>query len=228
MMSSKNLSLTAAASPSPFHRRPARHNASKGLYPDGCAAQQIHHEARISLCVNYHCEWGQQVVLVGSSQRLGNWQADDGLEMQWNEGDVWTIDLDLPLENGIDMEYKYVIRGPDGHITWKPGSNYNIALPGEDSANWLQIAVAIRDAWDGASRCIEIDHHESERISMEQALNKLDAMVNEAMTIETGPGAPERLAADLEVAAAAKQALEILRLVQAKEAPNILPHRQEE
>ena len=60
----------------------------------------------------------------------------------------------------------------------------------------------------------QIDHHESERISMEQALNKLDAMVNKAMTIETGPGAPERLAADLEVAAAAKQALEILRLVQ--------------
>ena len=54
------------------------------------------------------------------------------------------------------MEYKYVIRGPDGHVTWKPGSNYNIALPGADSAKWLQIAVAIRDAWDGASRCIEV------------------------------------------------------------------------
>lgn len=49
---------------------------------------------------------------------------------------------------------------------------------------------------------------------MERALNKLDAMVGEAMTIELGPGAPERLAADLEVAAAAKQALEILRVVQ--------------
>ena len=54
------------------------------------------------------------------------------------------------------MEYKYVIRGPDGHVTWKPGSNYNIALPGEGSAEWLQIAVAIRDAWDGTSRCIEV------------------------------------------------------------------------
>ena len=53
------------------------------------------------------------------------------------------------------MEYKYVIRGPDGHVTWKPGSNYNIALPGEDP-KWLQIAVAIRDAWDGTSRCIEV------------------------------------------------------------------------
>ena len=61
---------------------------------------------------------------------------------------------------------------------------------------------------------MQIDHHESERISMEQALNKLDAMVKEAMTIEMEPGAPERLAADLEVAAAAKQALEILRIVQ--------------
>ena len=62
----------------------------------------------------------------------------------------------------------------------------------------------------------QVDHHESERVSMERALNKLDDMVSEAMTIEMGPGAPERLAADLEVAAAAKQALEILRVVQVK------------
>ncbi len=39
-----------------------------------------------------------QVVVVGSSERLGNWQADNGLTMQWNEGDVWTLDLDLPIE----------------------------------------------------------------------------------------------------------------------------------
>ena len=39
-----------------------------------------------------------QVVLVGSSERLGNWRADSGLAMQWNEGDDWTIDLDLPVE----------------------------------------------------------------------------------------------------------------------------------
>ncbi len=39
-----------------------------------------------------------QVVVVGSSERLGNWQADCGLAMQWNEGDDWTVDLDLPIE----------------------------------------------------------------------------------------------------------------------------------
>lgn len=39
-----------------------------------------------------------QVVVVGSSERLGNWQADNGLAMQWNEGDDWTVDLDLPVE----------------------------------------------------------------------------------------------------------------------------------
>ena len=54
------------------------------------------------------------------------------------------------------MEYKYVIRGPDGHVTWKPGGNYNIALPGEESAEWLQIVMTICDAWDGTSRCIEV------------------------------------------------------------------------
>ena len=66
------------------------------------------------------------------------------------------ISLEDDCRDGIDMEYKYVIRGPDGHVTWNPGSNYNIALQGEGSAEWLQMAVAIRDAWDGASRCIEV------------------------------------------------------------------------
>lgn len=59
-----------------------------------------------------------------------------------------------------------------------------------------------------------MDTYESESVSMEKALNKLDALVSEAMSIEEDPSARERLAADAEVAAAAKQALQILRAVQ--------------
>jgi hypothetical protein len=49
---------------------------------------------------------------------------------------------------------------------------------------------------------------------MEKALEKLDALVSEAMDLEKDPSAPERLAADIEIAEAAKQALQILRAVQ--------------
>jgi hypothetical protein len=55
---------------------------------------------------------------------------------------------------------------------------------------------------------------ESEAVALEKALEKLDTLVSEAMALERDPSAPERLAADVEVAEAAKQGLQILRAVQ--------------
>ena len=49
---------------------------------------------------------------------------------------------------------------------------------------------------------------------MEKALSKLDALVTNAMANEQDPSAPEQLAADAEVALAAKQALQLLRAIQ--------------
>jgi hypothetical protein len=63
-----------------------------------------------------------------------------------------------PCRDGIAVEYKYVIRGPDGNITWKPGDNYNIPTPDRDPANWLRAAIAIKDAWDESFRCIHVSY----------------------------------------------------------------------
>lgn len=59
-----------------------------------------------------------------------------------------------------------------------------------------------------------MDTQESKSVAMEKALQKLDALVSDAMTIEKEPSSPERLSADIEVAAAAKQALQLLRAIQ--------------
>jgi len=60
----------------------------------------------------------------------------------------------------------------------------------------------------------QMDTQESKSVAMEKALQKLDALVSDAMTIEKEPSSPERLSADIEVAAAAKQALQLLRAIQ--------------
>ncbi len=59
-----------------------------------------------------------------------------------------------------------------------------------------------------------MDTQESESVAMEKALSKLDALVTNAMANEQDPSAPEQLAADAEVALAAKQALQLLRAIQ--------------
>ena len=63
----------------------------------------------------------------------------------------------------------------------------------------------------------QMDTQESESIAMEKALQKLDALVSDAMTIEKDPSSPERLSADIEVAAAAKQALQLLSAIQVRQ-----------
>ena len=60
--------------------------------------------------------------------------------------------------DGTAVEYKYVIRGPHGDVIWKPGSNYNIPLPEQGPAVWLQTAIAIKDAWDESFRCIQVTY----------------------------------------------------------------------
>ena len=61
-----------------------------------------------------------------------------------------------------------------------------------------------------------MDTQESDSIAMEKALQKLDALVSDAMTIEKDLSSPERLSTDIEVAAAAKQALQLLRAIQVR------------
>ena len=40
--------------------------------------------------------FGQHVALVGKSQLLGQWNLDDAVPMEWSEGDIWTVELDMP------------------------------------------------------------------------------------------------------------------------------------
>ena len=51
---------------------------------------------RVSFAVPYRCEFGQHIALVGSDEFLGDWDVQRGVPMNWQDGDVWTVDLELP------------------------------------------------------------------------------------------------------------------------------------
>ena len=53
---------------------------------------------RLTLAVPYRCNYGQHLRLVGSTQGLGSWNADEGVAMQWSDGDLWRVDVELPVE----------------------------------------------------------------------------------------------------------------------------------
>ncbi|KAH7286121.1 hypothetical protein KP509_33G059200 [Ceratopteris richardii] len=41
--------------------------------------------------------------------------------MDWGEGNVWTVEVDVPAEKQI--EFKYVLTGESGEVEWQPGPN---------------------------------------------------------------------------------------------------------
>ena len=96
-------------------------------------------------------------------------------------------------------------------------------MPHIDSgvSSWPNESCRVKHALAGTKADIKVhaqmDTQESESAAMEKALSKLDALVSNAMASEGDPSAPEQLAADAEVAMAAKQALQLFRAIQVTE-----------
>ncbi len=60
---------------------------------------------QVSFAVPYRCEFGQHIALVGSDEFLGDWDVRRGVPMNWQDGDVWTVDLELPPTCAATMRF---------------------------------------------------------------------------------------------------------------------------
>lgn len=77
--------------------------------------------------LQFHVDFGQSLRLVGGCAELGNWVLASAASMEWGEGDMWNVTLDLPA--GSVVEYKYVVMGAGGHAAaWQAGNNSVLAL----------------------------------------------------------------------------------------------------
>lgn len=180
----------------------------------------------------YRCEFGQQVCLLGSGDTLGSWDFSKAVPMEWTEGDIWRTELRLSNTHSNDegmVEYKYLIKNErDGTIAaWKPGGNFVLRLPNSEKS-----AVQVQDAWDAATREIEIevqtlarasksagkDPHAALMLVAEGAMDELDAAVTSSFELISqgiDPADPDMLAADRKVAAAAQRAAAMKKAVDA-------------
>jgi len=73
-----------------------RHHTQKTLsrLPALCVAGNI----EVSFSLPYHCKYGQRLCIIGGSDFLGAWNVERAVPMEWSEGDVWTVDMNLPTE----------------------------------------------------------------------------------------------------------------------------------
>ncbi|KAF7119597.1 hypothetical protein RHSIM_Rhsim13G0070300 [Rhododendron simsii] len=65
------------------------------------------------------CLFGEQFLLVGDDPMLGSWNPSNAIPLNWSDGHLWTVELDLPV--GRSIQFKYVLKRGTGEILWQPG-----------------------------------------------------------------------------------------------------------
>ena len=81
-------------------------------------------DVKVRFTIKYRCKFGDQLRLVGSAKELGEWDAAEGLQMEWSEGDLWALTTRLPF--GLIAEYKYVVVDKDGGERWQDGKSSHL------------------------------------------------------------------------------------------------------
>lgn len=103
------------------------------LQPSQGGVQQLQEVAAdgvvcVTFWLQYQAEFGQRICVVGNCVGLGMWQHKAAPELQWNEGHLWSVTVEVPAAQVL--EYKYVVMQPDGltALHWQSGNNAVLAL----------------------------------------------------------------------------------------------------
>lgn len=46
----------------------------------------------------YRCKFGQRLCVIGASDNLGAWDVSKAIPMEWTDGDVWMVNMQIPAE----------------------------------------------------------------------------------------------------------------------------------
>ena len=70
--------------------------------------------------------YGEQVCVVGNTDKLGRWDGQNGVYLKWSEGDVWKGSVEVPA--GGYVEYKLLVKGKHGDMRWEKHHNRVVQL----------------------------------------------------------------------------------------------------
>ena len=78
--------------------------------------------------------FGESHKVVGGHPSLGDWDVSNAPQMQWNDGNVWTLEVQLP--EGSDIEFKVTAN------LYMPGSTCEAVAVLHCTSAVLDLAVA--------------------------------------------------------------------------------------
>lgn len=160
----------------------------------------------IKFAVSKVVEFGSRLMIVGSTDNLGQWDAGQALALEWSDGHVWQGEIDVPLSdllnptatatatatddpdasgvvrNQTALEYKYVIQSKDGAVHWMEGENLHIP-----AIEYGTKALIVQDSWGFGYREIQFERLAEESLlellkqEEKSTRNALGSMVDQAM-----------------------------------------------
>ena len=78
---------------------PRRHASASGVeFDENATAAVTDNGKSVDFRVHMECEFGDGVLVCGSTDQLGNWNTDHALRLEWSEGDVWTANTSMSPE----------------------------------------------------------------------------------------------------------------------------------
>ncbi|XP_077215358.1 uncharacterized protein LOC143849936 isoform X2 [Tasmannia lanceolata] len=121
------------------------------------------------------CVFGQQFLLVGEDPIFGLWDPLKAIPLDWSEGHVWALELDIPV--GKTIQFKFILKGIRGEIEWQPGPD-RILQPWE-----TKNTIIIFEDWENA----ELQKITEESIA-KQTENLVSNLTNESTIAEDEVG----------------------------------------
>ncbi|KAK4759413.1 hypothetical protein SAY87_022544 [Trapa incisa] len=108
------------------------------------------------------CQFGEHILLVGNDPILGSWDPSGAIPMNWSDGNLWTLDLDIPIRRQIG--FKFILMGSTGIIQWQP-------CPDRVLETWeTDKAITVYEDWEDAAL---------QRITEEELLKDSSGKLNE-------------------------------------------------
>jgi hypothetical protein len=80
-------------------------------------------EFNLRLSIHKELSYGENMGVMGDTNKVGNWKDPNPGRMTWTEGHIWVLDIKVDLHNPVLM-YKYVVLNRDKHPSkWEGGFN---------------------------------------------------------------------------------------------------------
>ncbi|MFE1444246.1 carbohydrate-binding module family 20 domain-containing protein [Streptomyces sp. NPDC058739] len=84
-------------------------------------------QTAVAFTVTATSVWGEDVFVTGNVPELGSWNPDKAVPLSASDYPRWGASATLPANTPI--EFKYLIKRPNGSISWEVGDNRALTTP---------------------------------------------------------------------------------------------------